>query len=143
MFLVFWETIPTSVGTLKGNLVQEQNLVCYGKLYWQYVWIIVYSLSNFLNFTMYEDMFQITSMGNNFMRIVKFQVIHCVRMSWALCFVQLHMLHYIWGYVSSYLYEKVSRELGTKFVTSSIGRKMTNGSLRVKSQCVDPLGHVI
>jgi len=81
LFLVFCETIPTRVRTPKGNLVQVWNLVCYGKFFWQYVWIIVYSLSNFLNFTMYEDMFQITSMGNNFMRIVKFQVIHCVRMS--------------------------------------------------------------
>jgi hypothetical protein len=106
LFLVFWEIIPTRVGTLKGNLVQEWNLVCYGKFYRQYVWIIVFSLSNSLNFTMYEDMFHLIFVRNNFMKIVKFQIIHCVKMSWALCFVQLHVLHYVWGYVSSYLYER-------------------------------------
>jgi hypothetical protein len=99
LFLVFWETIPMKVGTPKGDLVQEWDLVCYGKFYWQYVWILVFSLSNFLNFTMYEDMFHLTSMGYNFMRTVKFQVNHCVKMSWALRFVQLHVLHYVWGYV--------------------------------------------
>ncbi len=94
VLLVFWETIPTRVGIPKGNLVQEWNLICYGKFYWQYVWIIVFSLFNFLNFTMYEDMFHLTSMGNNFMRIMKFQVIHYVRMSCLELFVLFNFMYF-------------------------------------------------
>lgn len=61
LFLVFWETIPTRVGTPKGIYYVMENSIdnMFGS----------FSLSNFLNFTMYEDMFHLTSMRDSFMRV--------------------------------------------------------------------------
>ncbi len=37
LVLLLWERIPITMGTPKGNLFMEKDLVCYGKLCWHYI----------------------------------------------------------------------------------------------------------
>jgi len=123
--LLLWERIPIAMGTPKGNLFMEKDLVCYGKLCWHSIQIFV-----------------------SMIFFIQLSELHCV---WGyvlsyLCEKQMSWKLGVWENVLSYLFcsnswaviymgiyfilplwETISWKLRAYFVTIGIATKMTSG----------------
>lgn len=78
-----------------------------------------------------------------FLELQCVHVMHCVRMCWIHCFVQLPKF-YVWGYVSSDLDQKQFHESwGLVLKLLELPQRWLVGSLRMKLERVDPLWHIV
>ncbi len=130
LVLLLWERISITMGTPKGNLFMEKDLVCYGKLCWHTISIFI-SMICFVQLSkfhcVYGDMFHLTTLWlTNVMRFGSLW--ECVLShlfcsnSWTIMYMRIYFILPLW--------ETISQKLGPYFVTTGIATKMTSGFIK-------------